>query len=55
MTIEKQAEEIFGKGLFLEGEAEFEKAKGLYEDLLRHVTDETVLKKLDFEWRISTT
>ncbi len=48
MTIEKQAEEIFGKGLFLEEEAEFERAKALYEDLLRHITDETILKKIKF-------
>ncbi|MGD8241686.1 MAG: trimethylamine methyltransferase family protein [Desulfobacterales bacterium] len=46
MTIEKQADEIFGKGILLEKEAEFEKAKAIYEDLFRHVTDETVLRKI---------
>ena len=45
MTIAKQADEIFSKGLLLEEKAEFEKAKALYEDLSRHITDKTVLKK----------
>jgi len=48
MTIKKPAEEILGKGLLLEKEAEFEKAKAVYEDLSRHVTDETVLRKIRF-------
>jgi trimethylamine--corrinoid protein Co-methyltransferase len=46
MTIKKQADETFGKGILLEKEAEFEKAKAIYEDLFRHVTDETVLRKI---------
>jgi trimethylamine--corrinoid protein Co-methyltransferase len=44
----KQADETFGKGIGLEKEAEFEKAKAIYEDLFRHVTDETVLRKIRF-------
>jgi trimethylamine--corrinoid protein Co-methyltransferase len=48
MTIKKQADETFGKGIGLEKEAEFEKAKAIYEDLFRHVTDETVLRKIRF-------
>jgi trimethylamine--corrinoid protein Co-methyltransferase len=48
MTIKNQAEETFGKGILLEKEAEFENAKAIYEDLLRHVTDETVLRKIRF-------
>ena len=48
MTIKKQADETFGKGILLEKEAEFEKAKAIYEDLFRHVTDETVLRKIRF-------
>jgi len=45
MTINKQSDVTFGKGIRLEKEAEFEKAKAIYEDLFRHCTDETVLKK----------
>jgi trimethylamine--corrinoid protein Co-methyltransferase len=48
MTIKKQADETFGWGIGLEKEAEFEKAKAIYEDLSRHVTDETVLRKIRF-------
>ena len=48
MTIKKQADETFGKGILLEKEAEFEKAKAIYEDLFRHVTDERVLRKIRF-------
>ena len=48
MTIKKQADVTFGKGILLEKEAEFEKAKAIYEDLFRHVTDETVLRKIRF-------
>ncbi|MGB5620518.1 MAG: trimethylamine methyltransferase family protein [Desulfobacterales bacterium] len=48
MTIKKQADATFGKGILLEKEAEFEKAKAIYEDLFRHVTDETVLRKIRF-------
>jgi hypothetical protein len=33
MTIKKQADETFGWGIGLEKEAEFEKAKAIYEDL----------------------
>ncbi len=39
------ADEIFGRGLLLEKKARFDKAKTVYEDLLRHVTDETVREK----------
>lgn len=48
MTIKKQADVTFDKGILLEKEAEFEKAKAIYEDLFRHVTDETVLRKIRF-------
>jgi trimethylamine--corrinoid protein Co-methyltransferase len=48
MTIEEQADVTFGKGIRLEEEAEFEKAKTIYEDILRHATDETVLRKIRF-------
>ena len=48
MTIKKQADETFGKAILLEKEAEFEKAKAIYEDLFRHVTDEKVLRKIRF-------
>ena len=47
-TIKKQADETFDKGILLEKEAQFEKAKAIYEDLFRHVTDETVLRKIRF-------
>jgi trimethylamine--corrinoid protein Co-methyltransferase len=43
--MKKQADETFGKGILLEKEAQFEKAKAIYEDLFRHVTDETVPEK----------
>jgi trimethylamine--corrinoid protein Co-methyltransferase len=46
MTIKKQADETFSKGILLEKEAQFEKAKAIYEDLFRHVTDETFLSKI---------
>ena len=46
MTIWKQADETFGKGTLLEKEAEFENAKAIYEDLLRHATDDAVLGKV---------
>ena len=48
MTIKEQADETFGKGIRLEKEAAFEKAKAIYEDLFRHVTDETVMRKIKF-------
>ncbi|WP_419657172.1 MttB2: trimethylamin methyltransferase [Desulfosarcina variabilis str. Montpellier] len=48
MTIRQQADETFDKGIRLEKEAAFEKAKAIYEDLFRHVTDETVLRKIRF-------
>jgi trimethylamine--corrinoid protein Co-methyltransferase len=44
--MKKQADETFGKGLLLEKEAQFEKAKAIYEDLFRHVTDETLLRTI---------
>ena len=48
MTIKTQAHETFAKGIRLEKAAEFEKAKAVYEDLLRQVTDETLLEKIRF-------
>ena len=42
----KQADATFNKGILLEKEAQFEKAKAIYDDLFRHVTDETVLEKV---------
>ena len=44
-TMKKQADEIFNKGILLEKEAQFEKAKSTYEDILHHATDETILEK----------
>ncbi|MCA1794442.1 MAG: trimethylamine methyltransferase family protein [Desulfobacteraceae bacterium] len=41
----KQADETFYKGILLEKEAQFEKAESIYEDILHHATDETILKK----------
>jgi trimethylamine--corrinoid protein Co-methyltransferase len=49
MTIKKQADVTFDKGITLEKATEFEKAKTIYEDLFRHVTDQTVLKKIRFQ------
>ncbi|KIX13114.1 trimethylamine--corrinoid methyltransferase [Dethiosulfatarculus sandiegensis] len=40
-----QADEAFAKGIFLEKKAEFEKAKAVYADMLKYVTDEDILKK----------
>jgi trimethylamine--corrinoid protein Co-methyltransferase len=48
--MKERADETFGMGILLEREAQFEKAKAIYEDLFRHVTDETVLKKV--RWRM---
>ena len=42
----KMAHETFDKGIILEKEAQFDKAKVIYEDIFCHVTDETVLKKV---------
>ena len=44
----EQAGETFDKGILLEKEAEFGKAKKIYKDIFRHVTDETVLRKVRF-------
>ena len=41
----KHADETFNKGILLEKEAQFEKAKSTYEDILHHATDETILEK----------
>ncbi|MGD9260603.1 MAG: trimethylamine methyltransferase family protein [Desulfobacterales bacterium] len=41
----KHADEIFNKEILLEKEAQFEKAKSNYEDILHHATDETILEK----------
>jgi trimethylamine--corrinoid protein Co-methyltransferase len=44
--MKKQADETFEKGISLEKEAQFEKAKTIYEDIFRHVSDEALLKKV---------
>lgn len=44
----KPADEAFSKGLRLEKEAAFEKAKSVYEDVVSHVADEAVLEKVRF-------
>ncbi len=44
----KQADDAFSKGLLLEKEARFQKAKAIYEDIFRHVNDEAVLEKVRF-------
>ena len=41
----KYLDETFNKGILLENEAIFEKAKSTYEDILNHATDETILEK----------
>ncbi|MCB2217859.1 MAG: trimethylamine methyltransferase family protein [Desulfobulbaceae bacterium] len=43
-----QADEAVTRGLLLEQEAGFVKAKTVYKDILRHVTDETVLEKVRY-------
>ena len=45
-TMKKQAKETFARGILLENEAQFEKAKAIYEDFFHHVTDETFLRKV---------
>ncbi len=40
------AERILEKGILLEKEAHFKQAKAFYEDILQHVTDETILEKV---------
>ncbi|BDD89223.1 hypothetical protein [Desulfofustis limnaeus] len=40
------AETILDKALLLEKEAHFRQAKGLYEDILQHVTEETIREKV---------
>jgi len=40
--------EILEKGILLEKKAHFRQAKALYEDILQHVTDETILEKVRF-------
>ena len=47
-TMNEQAGETFDKRILLEKEAQFEKAKTIYEDIFRNVTDETVLRKVRF-------
>jgi trimethylamine--corrinoid protein Co-methyltransferase len=42
----QKTDEAFDKGILLEKGAQFEKAKTSYEDILRHVTDETILEKV---------
>jgi trimethylamine--corrinoid protein Co-methyltransferase len=46
----QQAEANFDKGILLEKEAHFEKAKATYEDILQHATDETIREKV--RWRM---
>ena len=41
----KKAHDTFDKGILLEKEAQFDKAKAIYDDILGHATDETVLEK----------
>lgn len=43
-----QTDEAFSEGLALEAEAQFEKAKAVYEDILENSTDEAVLEKVRF-------
>ncbi len=43
-----QATEAYAKGLIMEQEARFDTAKAAYEDILHHVTDETILEKVRF-------
>ncbi len=45
MTMNK-THETFNKGIAFEKEAQFDKAKVIYEEMLNHVTDETFLKKV---------
>ncbi len=44
--MEEMAGETFAKGIGLEKDAQFEKAKAVYEDLFRHASDASVLKKI---------
>lgn len=44
----KQLNESFNRGILLEKEAQFEKARHIYEDILHHATDEAILKKVRF-------
>ena len=46
----QQAEANFDKGILLEKEAHFERAKATYEDILQHATDETIREKV--RWRM---
>lgn len=41
----KQVDETVNKAILLENEAQFEKARSIYEDILHHATDETILEK----------
>ena len=45
-TTNKIDDEAFDKGITLEKKAQFEKAKVIYEDILSHTTNETILKKV---------
>jgi len=45
-TPNKMAHKIYNKAIMLEKEAQFDKAKVVYEDILSHVTDETILNKV---------
>jgi trimethylamine--corrinoid protein Co-methyltransferase len=40
------ADQTFGRGILFEKEAQFERAKTIYEDISKHVADETVLAKV---------
>ena len=46
----QQAEENLAKGILLEKDAEFEKAKRIYAELLEHVDDDQLLEKV--RWRM---
>ncbi|MFP4422161.1 MAG: trimethylamine--corrinoid methyltransferase, partial [Desulfococcaceae bacterium] len=44
----RQTNEAFSKGLVLEKDAQFEKAKAVYEDIFWNSTDESVLERVRF-------
>ena len=44
-TMNKKAYEVFNKGIALEKQAQFDKAKVIYGDILSHAKDESLLKK----------
>lgn len=46
IKMNKQTEDTFNRGILLESKAQFDKAKSVYEDILHHGADETVLEKV---------